>query len=165
MQKAKSETLPFFSVADLKELTRQAELDELSYDTKCVAAKGSLEKLACKFSRIVDRSIFKELDRLTSNLEAVFINQRSADHLAKLAYSVYFIRRKLSRNTTLFSFKDHFDIRIFPSLLHFTFGSKPILSIVTHAHLKDKYEVFDEEQIPYKYQKIVAKAVELGSIS
>ncbi len=146
------------SIADLKELIQQAGLEPLSYDQKCSIAREVLEKIIYKFSRVVDRSVFKELDRITANLETSFINQRCASHLAKLAYSIYFIRRKLSRDMTFLPFKDYFDIRIFPSSLYFTFGSKPVLSILTHAHLKDKYEIFDEEQILFIIQKLIPEA-------
>lgn len=142
----------------LKELIHQTSLEQLSYDEKCTSAKAILEKLLRKFSNVVDRSVFKELDRITANLETTFINQRCANHLAKLAYSIYFIRRKLSRDMTLLPFNDYFDIRIFPSSLYFTFGSKPVLSILTHAHLKDKYEIFDEEQILFIIRKLMPEA-------
>ena len=143
------------STADLKELIHQTSLEQLSYEEKCTSARNVLEKLIHKLSRVADKSVFKELDRITANLEATFINQRCPSHLAKLAYSIYFVRRKLSRGMTLLPFKDYFDIRIFPSSLYFTFGSKPVLSILTHAHLKDKYEIFDEEQILFIIRKLM----------
>jgi oligopeptide transport system substrate-binding protein len=139
--------------ANPKELIHQTALEPLSYDEKCISAKNILEKLIYKFSRTIDKSVFKELDRITANLETSFINQRGASHLAKLAYFIHFIRKKLSRDMTLLPFQDYFDIRIFPSSLYFTFGSKLVLSILTHAHLKDKYEVFDEEQILFIIRK------------
>ncbi|MGH2612968.1 MAG: hypothetical protein ACRDFB_07965, partial [Rhabdochlamydiaceae bacterium] len=145
------------STADPKELIQQTGVEQLSYDEKCASVRDVLEKLIYKFSSAIDRSVFKELDRITSNLETIFINQRCAGHLAKLAYSIYFIRRKLSRDMTLLPFKDYFDIRIFSSFLYFMFGSKPVLSILTHAHLKDKYETFDEEQILFIIRKFMPK--------
>jgi len=146
------------STTDLNQLTHQTSLEQLSYDEKCIFTRDILEKLIYRFSHVVDRSVFKELDRITANLEVTFINQRCASHLAKLAYSVYFIRRKLSRNMTLLPFKDCFDIRIFPSSLYFAFGSKSVLSILTNAHLKDKYKIFDEEQILFIIRKLMPEA-------
>lgn len=143
------------STADLKELIYQTSLDQISYEKKCISARNILQKLIHKFSRVVDKLVFKELDRIIANLEATFINQRRANHLARLAYSIYIIRRKLSKDMTLLPFNDYFDIRIFPSSLYFTFGSKPVLSILTHAHLKDKYEVFDEDQILFIIRKLM----------
>ena len=80
------------STADLKELIHQTSFEQLSYEEKCASARHALEKLIHKFSRATDKSVFKELDRITANLETTFINQRSASHLAKLAYSIYFHR-------------------------------------------------------------------------
>lgn len=144
-------------VTDCPDLSKDYEKTELHipYETKCILTKKVLEKLGHKFSRSVDQTIFKELDRIIINLEPLFIDLRSVDHLAKLAYSIYFIRKKLSKNMTLFPFRDHFDIRIFPSLLYFTFGTKPVLCILTHAHLKDKYQIFDEEKILFTIQKLM----------
>lgn len=142
----------------LKKHIQQTSLDRFFYDTKCIKAREILLQLVNKFSRSIDREIFKELDRIVINLESFFVNQRCSKHLAKLAYSIYFIRRKLSRNMSLYPFKDHFDLRLFPSFLHFTFGSKPVLSIITHVHLKNKYEIFDEEQILFIIRKIMPQA-------
>lgn len=117
------------------------------YEIKFATARVLLENLRNRFSREIDGNIFKELDRMAVLSEISFADQRSADHLAKIAFSTYFIRRKLSKNLIHIPFKDHLDIRIFPSSLRFTFASKPVLSILAHAYLKDKYEIFDEEQI------------------
>jgi oligopeptide transport system substrate-binding protein len=144
--------------ADLDELIQSSSLDQSSYNAKCAFAKEILEKLVYKFPKAIDRLIFKELDRIVANLEAIFFNQRQGSHLAKLAYSIYFIRRKIARDMALLPFKDYFDIRIFPSFLYFTFGSKPVLSIMTHARLKDKYEIFDEEQILFIIRKFLPEA-------
>jgi len=139
-------------------IERVDEKELLPYDEKCFLAKDFLEKLISKFSRAVDKAVFKELDRIFANLESAFILQRSSTHLAKLAYSIYFIRRKLSRDMATFPFRDYFDLRVFPSSLQFTFGSKPVLSILTHAQLKDKYEVFDEEQILFLIRTAMPEA-------
>lgn len=119
------------------------------------SARELLENLRHRFSRTIDKNIFKELDRISVLLETSFADQRSAHHLAKIAYSTYFIRRKLSQNLTHFPFNDHLDIRVFPSSLHFTFASKPVLSILAHAYLKDKYEIFDEEQVLCTIRKLI----------
>lgn len=127
--------------------------DSVDRNAKYFRAKEILEEFLVKFSQVVDGAIFKELDRIIINSDSIFINQRSASHFAKLAYSIYFVRRKFARNKTLFPFRDYFDVRVFSSLLHFTFGSKSVLSILTHAHLRDKYEIFDEEQILFIIRK------------
>ncbi|MBI3211841.1 MAG: hypothetical protein HYZ47_04060, partial [Simkania negevensis] len=135
------------SLADFKGLAQQHELLSLSSEEKEKLSRQILEKLVYKFPRTIDIALFEALSRIVVLIEPSFINQRSAFHLAKLAYFIYFIRRKLSRNTTLFPFKEYMDLRFFSSSLYFTFGSKPVLSVLVHAHLKDKYELFDEEQI------------------
>lgn len=139
-------------------IERVDEKELLPYDEKCLLAKDFLERLIAKFSRAIDKAVFKELDRIFANLESPFILQRSSAHLAKLAYSIYFIRRKLSRDMAAFPFRDYFDLRVFSSSLQFTFGSKPVLSILTHAQLKDKYEVFDEEQILFLIRTAMPEA-------
>lgn len=146
------------STVDIKELMQLTSAEQLSYEEKCNSARDVLERLIDKFSSAIDKSVFKELDRIVANLEMTFINQRCTQHLAKLAYSIYFIRRKFPRDMTLLPFKDYFDMRIFSSSLYFTFGSKPVLSVLTHAHLKDKYEIFDEEQILSIIRKIMPEA-------
>ena len=139
-------------------LIEQFSLEQLAYEEKYISAREFLGKLIDKFSRMVDASIFKELDRINVNLNATFISQRNVGHLVKLAYSIFFIRRKLSRNMNLLPFKEYLDIRTFPSFLYFTFGFKPVLSILTHTYLKDKYEIFDEEQILFIIRKLIPEA-------
>ncbi len=161
-QKLKKEPSSYTSRSPIsltpKDIIQEGGLDSLSSDAKLKIARDFLEKLNRKFPLTIDRSLFKELDRIAANLEIAFINQRNASHLSKLAYAIYFIRRRLSKNITLFPFKDHCDIRIFPSSLRFTFGSKPVLSILAHAHLKDKYEALDEEQILCTIRKLIPDA-------
>jgi oligopeptide transport system substrate-binding protein len=116
-------------------------------ENKYVIARRLLKRLIARFPRIADHHLLKELDRMTAFLETAFTEQRTAKHLAKLASLIFFVRKRLTRNLTLFPYEDHFDVRIFPSFLYFTFGLKPVLSLLTHAHLKNKYELFDEEQL------------------
>src|ERR1700732_4703254 len=81
-------------------------LSGLSNEMKLSIARETLGLLYKKFPHTVDRSIFKELDRIEVILEADFINQRSPKDLSKLAYSIYFIRKNLQRNIALFPLKD-----------------------------------------------------------
>ncbi|MCB1116914.1 MAG: hypothetical protein KDK71_10645, partial [Chlamydiia bacterium] len=126
---------------------QEVKTDPNCFEVKSAQIKSDLEKITQKFSQKADKGILKEWDRLMLSLEPKFIYQRNVAHLVKLSYSIYFIRKKLARNLTLFPFKDHFDVRIFSSSLSFPFGFKPTLSLLTHAYLKNKYELFDEEQI------------------
>ena len=130
----------------------------LSNEMKLSIARETLGLLYKKFPHTVDRSIFKELDRIAAILEADFINQRNPRYLSKLAYSIYFIRKNLQRNIALFPLKDCFDVRLLPSFLQFTFGSKPVLGILAHAYLKDKYEAFDEDHMLFIVRKSISEA-------
>lgn len=125
---------------------------------KVSIVRDILDKFRRKFSQIVDISIFKELDRIAANLEPDFIRQRSPKHLARLAYSIYFIRKNLLKNIALFPLQDCYDARFLPFTLQFTFGSKSVLGILVHAYLKDKYETFDEEHILSIIRKFVSEA-------
>ncbi|HVX00632.1 MAG TPA: hypothetical protein VHA52_09400, partial [Candidatus Babeliaceae bacterium] len=125
---------------------------------KLASARQNLEQLYQKFSSLADPSIFKELDRFAAILEDEFIRHRSISHLTKLAYSIALIRRKLSQEIALLPLKDHYDIRLMPFSLHFTFGSKPVLGILAHAYLRDKYEAFDEEHILLCLRKSISEA-------
>ncbi len=142
----------------LAELSDTLSLDRLSYQSKLSIARQILEKLLKKFPQAIDASIFKELDRFAVCLDESFIQHRTANHLAKLAYSIYLVRKKLLRSVTLFPLQEHYDVRLVSSNLHFTFGYKQVLGILSHVHLKDKYETFDEEQILYLVQKIIPEA-------
>jgi oligopeptide transport system substrate-binding protein len=130
----------------------------LSNEMKLSIAREILGQLYKKFPHMVDRGLFKELDRITAILEADFFDQRSPSYLSKLAYSIYFIRKNLQRNTALFPLKDCFDVRLLPSSLQFTFGSKPVLGILAHAYLKDKYEAFDEDHMLFIVRKSISEA-------
>ncbi|HVW99957.1 MAG TPA: hypothetical protein VHA52_05940, partial [Candidatus Babeliaceae bacterium] len=132
--------------------------ERLSCQTKLALARQYLERLYKRFPHLASPSIFKELDRIAANLEDDFIQQRSIEHLAKLAYSIALIRKKLSQEITLVPLKGHYDIRLIPSSLHFTFGSKSVLGILAHVYLKDKYEAFDEENILLAIRKSVSEA-------
>jgi oligopeptide transport system substrate-binding protein len=125
---------------------------------KISIAHDILDKLKRKFSQNIDISIFKELDRIAANLEPDFIRQRSPQHLARLAYSIYFIRKNLLKNIALFPLQDFYDARFLPFTLQFTSGSKSVLGILVHAYLKDKYEAFDEEHILSIIRKFVSEA-------
>jgi hypothetical protein len=130
----------------------------LSNEMKLSIARETLGLLYKRFPHTVDRSIFKELDRIAANLEADFISQRSPRYLSKLAYSIYFIRKNLQRSIALFPLKDCYDVRLLPSSLQFTFGSKPVLGILAHAYLKDKYEAFDEDHMLFIIRKSISEA-------
>lgn len=133
-------------------------LKRLPLEGQTPTAFQLLEKLYHRLPSIFDRSIFKELDRLTANLEDDYTNQRPSNFFAKLAYSICWIRKKISRDVTLSPLKDHYDIRLFASSLHFTFGSKPVLGVLAHAHLKNKYESLDEEHLLFAIRKTVSEA-------
>lgn len=150
MNELKEKTTSLLSVESL-----HMDVNQPTCDVKVTLVKKSLQKIHQKFSNIIDKGLYKELDRIIANLEITFISHRSINHLIKLAYSIYFIRRKLSKNIAFFPHNHHLDIRVFPSSLYFTFHSKPVLSILAHAHLKDKYELFDEDQIIFIIQKLI----------
>ncbi len=132
----------------------QQQSENLS-EIRYYEAKNLLQRVVHRFYRAIDSEIEKNLDRLVAMQESIFTAQREPKHLAKLSYSIYFVRKKLSKELALYPFKEHFDVRIFSSRLFFAFGSKSVLSILTHARLKDKYEIFDEEQILLIIKKIV----------
>lgn len=129
-----------------------------SSELKLLSARNSLERLHQKFPRSIDRSICKELDRIAACLDVDFIDHRSADHLTKLAYSIYFTRKKISREKALSLPKDHCYSRIIPSFLHFSFGSKPVLGVLTHAYLKDRYASFNEENVLLIIRRCISEA-------
>ncbi|MBI3211643.1 MAG: hypothetical protein HYZ47_03035, partial [Simkania negevensis] len=124
---------------------------------KLVTARETLETLHLKFSYLVDASVFRELDRIAAFVEEDFIQQRTPHHLAKLAYSIALVRKSLSQKITLLPLKSSYDIRLNPFSLHFTFGSKPVIGILAHAHLKNKYEAFDEEHILLRIKKFISE--------
>ena len=139
-----------------KSLSQQ--LEQLSCRTKLTLAKQQLEKLCFKFPRLVGNLGFKELDRIAAILDDDFVQQRGMLHLCKLAYSIAIMRKNLSQEALFLSSRRYYDVRIMPFSLHFTFGSKPILGILTHAYLSDKYEAFDEEHILLKIRKHISEA-------
>jgi len=67
-------------------------LDALTNGMKISIARSLLERLRQKFPQVIGSSVLKELDRINANLEIDFISQRSPKHLARLAYSIHFIR-------------------------------------------------------------------------
>ena len=130
----------------------------LSNEMKLSIAREHLGLMYKKFPIWLIGGIFKELDRIAANLEADFVNQRSPKYLSKLAYSIYFIRKNLQRNIALFPLKDCYDVRLLRSSLQFTFGSKPVLGILAHVYLKDKYEAFDEDHMLFIVRKSISEA-------
>ncbi|MBI3212097.1 MAG: peptide ABC transporter substrate-binding protein [Simkania negevensis] len=120
---------------------------------KLDVAREVLETLHLKLPHLVDVSVFRELDRIAALLEEDFIQQRTPQHLAKLSYSIALARKKLS----FLHLKSPYDIRLSPFSLYFTFGSKPVLGILAHAHLKNKYEAFDEEHILLRIKKFISE--------
>lgn len=125
---------------------------------KLTDARQLLERLHIRFPHLIDLSAFKELDRIAALLEDDFIQQRSPKHLCQLAYSISFVRKNLSQEIALLPLQSYYDTRLIPSSLYFTFGSKPVLGCLTHAHLKDRYESFNEEHILLKIRKAVSEA-------
>lgn len=134
------------------------KFESLSYSTKLAFIRDYLERFHLRFPELVPSSIFKELERIASHSEDDFILQRSANHLIMLTSSIAWFRKKLSREIALFPAKGHYGIRLIPSSLHFTFGSKPVLGILAHAYLKDKYGAFHEEHILLKIRKWIQEA-------
>ncbi|MBI3211639.1 MAG: peptide ABC transporter substrate-binding protein [Simkania negevensis] len=139
-------------------ITARQLVEDLPCHAKLVTAKQMLEALHLKLPYLVDASVFRELDRIASFLEEDFIQQRTPHHLAKLAYSIALARKSLSQKITLLPLKSSYDIRLSPFSLYFTFGSKPVLGILAHAHLKNKYEAFDEEHILLRIKKFISEA-------
>ncbi len=137
---------------------KNADLEKASrYSPKLALARKNLEKLHSKFSRSTDVP-YKGLDRIEAALEASFIDQRSAQHLAKLAFFIHFVRKNLSKDIAVLPFDDHHDVRLLSTFLQFTFGSKPVLGILAHSCPKDKYEAFDEDHVLFTIQKSVSEA-------
>jgi oligopeptide transport system substrate-binding protein len=134
--------------------TLSQQFEHLSCRTKLTLARQHLEKLHLKFPYLIDPSAFRELDRIAVFLDDDFIQQRMPTHISQLAYSIALIRKKLS----LFPSKNLYNIHLTPFSLHFTFSSKPILGILAHACLKDKYEAFDEDHILLKVRKLISEA-------
>lgn len=129
-----------------------------SVQAKLVVVKQEIEKLYQKFNNIPDLAVFKELDRVAAILEDEFILHRSTKHLAKLVFFITQIRKRLSQEITFLSLKNHYDIRLIPVSLRFTFGSKSVLGVLAHGYLKDKYQTFDEEHILLVIRKSIAEA-------
>lgn len=129
-----------------------------SYLVKLASIRDYLERFQLRFPDLATPSLFKELERIASHSEDDFILQRSVNHLIKLTYSIAWFRKKLSREIALFPTKGHYGFRLIPSSLQFTFGSKPVLGVLAHAYLKDKYEAFHEEHILLKIRKWVEDA-------
>lgn len=144
---------PFSTISKISQ-----PIEQLTSRAKLTLAHQLLEKLHLKFPRLVDFSISRELDRIAALVEDDFVQQRTAPHLFKLAYSIAFVRKKLSQERPLLPLKSCYDIRFMPFSLHFTFGSKPILGILAHAYLQDKYQSFDEEHILLKIRRLIAEA-------
>ncbi len=140
------------------EARNDLRVEDVTYEIKLSLAKSILKKIHQKLPHRVDSSIFKELERIAAILETEFINQRSPEFLAKIAYSIFFIRKKIDREIALRPMKDHYDVHVFPSSLHFIFGSKPVLGILSHVCLKDKYEAFDEEHVLLAIRKFISEA-------
>lgn len=133
-------------------------IEQLSSPAKLSIARQRLEKLHHRFPHLIDVSVFKELDRIAVNLEDDFTQQRSSNHLSQLAYSIALVRKKLSQEIVLLAEKGIHDIRLIPTSLSFTFGSKPVLGILAHAHLENQYEAFNEEHILLKIKKSISEA-------
>jgi len=132
--------------------------EDSSYSSKVTQAKELIRKIHLKLRHRRDQAIFKELDRIIAIMDYEFIYQRSAEHLAKIAYSIFFIRNKISQEMALWPMKDHHDVHLFPFSLHYTFGSKPVLGILAHVCLKGKYESFDEETVLLAIRKSISEA-------
>ena len=111
--------------------------EDSSYLNKVSQAKEFVKKIHQKLRNREDQAIFKELDRIIAIMDFDFIYQRSAEHLAKLAYSIFFVRKKISQEMALWPMKDHHDLHLFPFSLHYTFGSKPVLGVLAHVYLKE----------------------------
>lgn len=45
-----------------------------------------------------------------------------------------------------------------PFSLQFAFGSKPVLGVLAHVHLKSKYEALDEEHILLRIRTFISEA-------
>ena len=128
--------------------------ENLPHHAKLAVARQILERLHLKLPYLVDLSAQRELNRIDAILEEDFIQQRAPHHLAKISYSIALVRKKLS----FLHLKSSYDVRLSPFSLHFTFGSKPVLGILVHANMKNKYEAFDEEHILLRIRKCLTEA-------
>ncbi len=113
-----------------------------------------LQELIDRFPQLLDRTIFKERDRLIAYFDHDFTQKRSADHLFRLLSSQYFKKKKLLSLVSLSPKTRYLSLRILPTQLEFPFGSKWVVGILVQIYL-NRYELFDQEQLLKAVQKFL----------
>ena len=106
-----------------------------------------ISQLIQKFNRFLDLSMIDEVERLFVLTDNSYEKFRKTDHLIRLSLSLYLIQKAfLGKMTSKFQ-SQHIYLRILPTVLHFPFHSKSVLTIVMGIYLSDSYQKLEKDQI------------------
>lgn len=134
------------------------ETKNLLYDRKISLTNQDLIRVLHKRPNDFDSTIFSEINRFLAVTDESFRAQRPYRHITRLACSLFLLRKTLRRSLTSFPEKRHLFIRFVPTVLKFTFGSKPVLGLVIGLNLFDQHEFFNEKHIISGIQKFISNA-------
>ncbi len=130
----------------------------LNHSQKVSSAYKSLIKILNKYPDTFDSSLFTEMSRLLLLSDQKFHDIHSYRHLARLATSIFLIRKTLRAKVTRFPNKRHLYARFNHIQLEFPFGVKPILSVIIGVCLLDQHESFEERHIVAAIKKFIQTA-------
>ncbi|MEI8124201.1 MAG: peptide ABC transporter substrate-binding protein [Parachlamydiaceae bacterium] len=141
-------------LSDSRNLTSDAsDMLPLSFHPTFHSVSKKIKKWLKRISRALDESVFTDLYLMYLLASKKFLNHRNPSHLFRLVISVHLMQKKLQHSATFSPHRRHLEIRWIPAALLFPFSSKPVLGCLIGFNVKDRYELFDEENMLLALQK------------
>jgi len=125
----------------------------LSFHQTFYSVYEKLKKWLARFPFAVDDSIFNDLFLFYLLATKKFLDHRNATHAFRMILTIHLMQKNLLRAATVFHSSRHINIRWIPTQLVFPFASKPVLGCLIGFNVRDRYELFDEENVLLALEK------------
>lgn len=125
----------------------------VSFHLTLLPVRENLSKWLRRFPLSFDNSLYHDLTLFYLLATKEFLDHRSPTHLFKLLLSLHIMQKKLLRFSAFSPQTRHIEIRWIPTQLLFPFSQKSVLGCLIGFNLKDRYELFDEENVVLALQK------------
>lgn len=147
------------SVSSSHYLEHILDTKALSLDQKSSQIQHYLRKLVSRQPEQVSSEIFQEMSAFFALSRPEFRKSRQPKHLTRVVVSHFLMRKNLMHHLSISPEKRHLDYRFIRSVLHFPFGTKPVLGLSISVGLTEKNESFEETHILAAVQKFIPNAL------
>jgi len=115
----------------------------------------ALIKIWERFPKEFDETLLKKAELLFVFTSEEFKEQHPKQHLLRLIFSFFLIKKSLRKLVTVYGEKRHLQFRLMRTTLKFPFGSKSVLGLLVGICLFDKQEIFEEKHLLLAVQKFL----------